>query len=309
MTKTRDCWAIVSSVFYALGGALFIVGSIFVIPGMTNCTGDNCTFNVALWYLIGCIFYFFAAIIDLVLQLVVWNKQGATVERRYGFRFDAVSESLFAAFVYFIGSILFLVGSIFFFPVLNATQTARLVFRSGSCVYIFGSAYGTLQLLAPNGCECEGSYHGVRRRTMTQVETIIPFSGLAPISDSDPERDGITTREKNENSNCSLLRYVNCSYRSLVVGLIVKLSFICGSTCFLSGGFLLQAQRVTEGGYLWFIGSIFFLLGSLVSLLGIYCDRTQVSSASSVSSGGTRSSESDRIEQGVWAATVHDIGG
>lgn len=288
-------WGLVSSVFYVIGGVLFIVGSAYTIPDMMHdCQEPSCTFEVALWYFIGCLAYFVAAVIDLVLQVLVCFRRKDEMRRIWGLRFDAVTESLIAAIVYLMGSILFLIGTVFFFPILNMLETARLVFRAGSFTYIFGSLYGVMQLVSPL---CVTEPYRVRRRTMTQLENIIPFTHVEttlhdPEAPSSPGHSAKISLESNSEEDSD----EGLSCRTIAVGLCVKFAFICGSTCFVAGGFLFQQKLTMMGGYLWFIGSFFFTIGSTLSIAGLLKERCfrKASFPSAVTVSST-SGNSDRV--------------
>lgn len=311
-------WSLLSSLFYVLGGALFIAGSVYVVPGLSDdCVSPDCSIDVALWYLIGCVFYFFAAVIDLGLQLAeLRRRRGTKFLRRHGmFRFDPFTESLIAGWVYLFGSILFLIGSVLFFPVLNAKIPARLTFRAGSCMYIFGSSYGIMQLVFPPGKGGDEN-HTVRRRTMTQVRVQSLFPNIHAVSDfgSDLASSFRASSFKMAMKTMGQRKYYcKCFSGTVLIGVIVKLMFICGSTSFLTGGILLSDSKVYEGGYLWLGGSFLFLIGSLVSITNLIYEtkrrpQLQTSSphisvastespvSSSLSAASSSSSDSQKLE-------------
>lgn len=309
-------WGLVSSIFYVFGGALFIAGSVYVVPGMSNlCVSEGCSIDVALWYLVGCLFYFFAAIIDLTLSHIDLAKRGGrkTMRRVAWLRFDSLTESIVSGWIYFFGSILFTIGSVLFFPALNARIPARLTFRAGSCMYITGSGYGIIQLLFPSRLIEERRLKrraslvqaGVRRRTMTRIESLVLMTP-APVStpelvehgafvhsqhrSSSGSSDMVDESGSNEHSTMrTCFAYFKslrpdklgrttkvkperlCNW-SLVLGITVKLTFIVGSSSFLTGGVLFSESLFLEGAYLWLEGSFLFLLGALISLGGILYD-------------------------------------
>jgi len=297
MASSCDRWVLVSSTFYILGSALFILGSVYVVPGMsTTCISPECSLDVAVWYFVGCLFFFGAAIIDFSLQLLVWRQRDVE-SRQVGVCLDPVTESLIAAIIYVVGSILFLTGTILFFPSLQLVGTARVVFRAGSVVYIIGSFYGILQLLAPTGCK----FSQVRGRSMAQVKTVVPFSDLSSIVDYDPEED--LPQGQGSIEMHTPLKFLNYN---VVTGLIVKITFICGSSCFIGGGFLIQEQKVFEGGYLWLGGSFLFVFGSVVSMMRVFVDQKERSSSLKVSSSGTHTTLPQQTEQNC-SVSIQDI--
>jgi len=280
MTSAQRVWGLLSSLLYLAGGIQFIIGSAYTIPNfMDNCHAPGCGYEIAIWYFSGCMAYFLAAVIDLVLQISSWLKDYRNSHRVGCLRFDSETESLISAFVYLVGSILFFFGALLFFPGFNMVPTARLVFRAGSFTYIFGSTYGIMQLLTP---WCRAKPYRLRRNNMVEVQE------LDPSEFEDPEAHNHSPEVSRKSSFASIVENdadgVSC--KTIAVGLFVKLMFISGSTCFLIGGFLFQEHLFFAGGYLWFFGSFLFTAGSATSLTSLlkiqFCESRQMEKISSV---------------------------
>ena len=151
-----------SSQLYVVGSACYVVASVYLIPSLElaykGCIG---------LFIVGSVLYVLAAVVDFGDAYAAHRARsrcpaGAVTEelltaddtaKPYRWlRGPAEVESLFTNGCSLAGGLLFLAGSVLFWPALGAvskSQAGTFVFRAGSCCYITGSLCGLVRLLSP----------------------------------------------------------------------------------------------------------------------------------------------------------------
>eukprot|EP00121_Abeoforma_whisleri_P005305 Awhi_evm1s4805 len=114
-------------VAYLIGGLFFIIGSVFFLPQYEQYA------NAGAWlFIIGSILYLLVAIHDVYEAVINWIHKDTTVSAIHFFEF-------LAAVAYFTGSIIFIIGSVFFLESISKVVAGSWLFIVGSLIFCLGS--------------------------------------------------------------------------------------------------------------------------------------------------------------------------
>lgn len=131
----HDRWENTQSILYIIGGVAFIVGSVFFFPSLVR------FMNIGAWVFFGgSILYLIVSGHDFAEVLMIYHH------RRQLSRMDC--SELAAAVAYFAGTILFLLGSLFFLSWIDQVQIGAWCFIVGSLLFVLGSSINILQVPA-----------------------------------------------------------------------------------------------------------------------------------------------------------------
>ena len=123
-------WESVNAILYVIGGAAFIIGSVFFFPAL------EAELNWGVW----------AFFIGSMLYLLVTGHDLAEVLRYRHEPHRGRSLELVAASGYLIGTILFLVGSVLFFTFVDLTVAGAWCFIIGSLLFTASPFVNVLQV-------------------------------------------------------------------------------------------------------------------------------------------------------------------
>ena len=133
--SVHDRWENTQAIIYIIGGISFIVGSVFFFPALGR------FMNIGAWVFFG----------GSILYLIVSGHDFAEVlvGYRHGELLSRMERSEFAAAVaYLSGTILFLLGSLFFLSWIDRVQVGAWCFIVGSLLFVLGSSINILQVPA-----------------------------------------------------------------------------------------------------------------------------------------------------------------
>ena len=132
--KAQFRWETINAVVYKIGGVVFIVGSVLFFPRFEAYA------NIGAWA------FFFGSLLYLV---VTGHDMAEAVRyRRRIVRPTLASDvELVAAAAYLIGTILFIVGSIFFLSQVGWVITGAWCFVIGSLMFLLGAGINVLQIV------------------------------------------------------------------------------------------------------------------------------------------------------------------
>jgi hypothetical protein len=132
--RSQFRWETVNAVFYKLGGAIFIVGSILFFPAFEAFA------DIGAWtFFAGSLLYLVVTVHDLVEVRHHWGSHGT--HRR-----DEILEYTAAA-SYVWGTILFTVGSVFFLSIVGWFKAGAWCFVIGSLLFVLGACINVLQIV------------------------------------------------------------------------------------------------------------------------------------------------------------------
>ncbi|OQY42152.1 MAG: hypothetical protein B6227_03020 [Fusobacteriia bacterium 4572_74] len=126
-------WEIFADWIYLLGGITFVIGSIFFLPKMKS-YGDT-----GVWiFIIGSLMYLLVTGHDLIASIksIKINKVN-TIWKRLEF---------LSAMVYFIGTITYLIGSVFFLSEVGQVFEGAINFIIGSLMFLIGAIINVLEI-------------------------------------------------------------------------------------------------------------------------------------------------------------------
>lgn len=127
-------WESVNSVLYLLGGLTFVLGSIFFLPKYAHYadTGAWIFFGGSLVYLIVTVHDLFEA------SAYLRSRENASFWERL---------ELFAAGVYVSGTVLFIIGSLFFLSKIDFVVAGSWCFIWGSLLFLVGAFINVIQII------------------------------------------------------------------------------------------------------------------------------------------------------------------
>lgn len=127
-------WESVNSVLYLLGGLTFVLGSIFFLPeyDQNPDTGAWIFFGGSLVYLVVTVHDLFEA------SAYLRSRKHATFWQRL---------ELFAAVVYVSGTVLFIIGSLFFLSKIDLVIAGSWCFIWGSLLFLVGAFINVIQII------------------------------------------------------------------------------------------------------------------------------------------------------------------
>lgn len=128
-------WETINAIAYQVGGAVFILGSICFFPALSAYA------NLGAWvFFFGSLLYLLVTGHDLleVFLNAKENKDPATIWDRLEF---------WAAWTYLTGTVLFVIGSIFFLTNVDLPIAGAWCFITGSVLFIAGATINVLQIV------------------------------------------------------------------------------------------------------------------------------------------------------------------
>ena len=127
-------WETINAFAYKLGGLLFVIGSILFFPSMSAYMDVGC------WiFFVGSLVYLVVTVHDLIEVHLHWN--GAP-----DFPPEAVCEYT-AALSYVVGTLLFVLGSVFFLSEVGWITLAGWSFIIGSLLFVVGASINVVQVV------------------------------------------------------------------------------------------------------------------------------------------------------------------
>lgn len=127
-------WETFSAFSYKLGGLMFVGGSLFFFPGLS----DYLVFGDWL-YAVGSLLYLMVTGHDLLEVIQYWRDDP---DRSFARRIE-----LLAGVTYVTGSLLFVLGSLCFLPAVNAVVPGAWLFIVGSILFVVGGFVNFLQVV------------------------------------------------------------------------------------------------------------------------------------------------------------------
>lgn len=130
-------WETVNTAVYLAGGVIFLAGSFFFFPKLDEYQDT------------GCLLFFLGSLLYLV---VTGHDMAEVVRHQQKLRggFDNRSGEITAAVSYLVGTVLFMVGSVFFSSLLDWTMTGAWTFIIGSGCFALGATVNILQIVRAN---------------------------------------------------------------------------------------------------------------------------------------------------------------
>jgi len=126
-------WESVNAVLYVLGGFTFVVGSVFFFPVL------SARIDWGVWaFFIGSVLYLIVTLHDMVEVL---RYGGRERYERHGRGLEVLAAS-----GYLLGTVLFLVGSAFFFTFIGLTDAGAWCFIIGSVLFTVSAFVNVLQV-------------------------------------------------------------------------------------------------------------------------------------------------------------------
>jgi hypothetical protein len=127
-------WEAINAACYLIGGVIFVVGSVCFFPALSSYQ------NLGAWlFVLGSLLYLLVSghdLMEVVRTNQVWrNRMG-------GFALE-----LFAALLYGTGSLIFILGSLFFLNWVDMAQAGAWCFIVGSLLFIVGAGINVLRIL------------------------------------------------------------------------------------------------------------------------------------------------------------------
>lgn len=128
-------WETVNAVVYTLGGVIFIFGSVLFFPSLSA------------WENVGAGAFLFGSL--LYLLVTGHDVVEVLASHRDRTRSRSVWQVLefWAAVAYLAGTLLFVVGSVFFFSVFDWVGPGAWCFLIGSVLFLFGAVVNVLQII------------------------------------------------------------------------------------------------------------------------------------------------------------------
>ncbi|UJF18381.1 YrhK family protein [Vibrio sp. SS-MA-C1-2] len=197
--KQQFLWETINAIVYKIGGIIFIAGSVCFLPRFEAHVDLG-----AILFVIGSILYLIVSLHDII-EVNTYRKKNNEYSRELHLEY-------IASFCYFIGSVLFTAGSIFFLKEVDMVTAGAWMFIIGSGLFVYGAATNVARILY------EGSTLTLQLMNLTAL-TFVVGSVLFLIA-SVPYLWHIDTGH----DSYQLFRYLAWQY-------------IIGSALFLLGGF------------------------------------------------------------------------
>lgn len=131
---SHKAWETFSAISYEAGGVMFVVGSVCFFPALSHymAAGD--------WlFIVGSILYLSVTGHELLEVHKYWRVHGTDT---FADRIEFV-----AAWSYVLGSVLFVIGSVFFLPGVDAIAPGAWMFIVGSVLFLIGGLVNILQVV------------------------------------------------------------------------------------------------------------------------------------------------------------------
>lgn len=130
-------WEIINSILYIVGGITFVIGSIFFLPKYEE------LFDVGVW-----IFFFGSLIYLVVTAQDCWESNNYLRSRSFLTRWDWLE--FLAANSYLVGTILFIIGSLFFLSDVDKIVIGSWCFIIGSFLFLVGACINIFEIIHEN---------------------------------------------------------------------------------------------------------------------------------------------------------------
>jgi hypothetical protein len=131
---SHRAWEVAPGVLYGMGGAFFVVGSVFFFPALAA------EIDVGVWLFIA----------GSLVYLTVTGFDAAEVGRAYRARElhpSVPPREVVAAVSYLAGTVLFTVGSVFFLDAVALIAAGAACFVVGSLLFVVGATINVLQIV------------------------------------------------------------------------------------------------------------------------------------------------------------------
>ncbi len=140
-TRSHSDWETINAACYGIGGVTFIAGSIFYFPRL----GDYEDIGAYLFFL-GSLLYLTVTVHDMLEVRRFW--------REYYTPSAADTLERIAAWCYFLGTLLFTVGSLFFLSWWAWYIAGAWLFVIGSILFVVGAGVNVLQIIQAPSLLC-----------------------------------------------------------------------------------------------------------------------------------------------------------
>ncbi len=127
-------WETVNAIVYKIGGVIFILGSICLLPRFEAYQGVG-----AQLFILGSLLYLIVSGHDL-MELSQYRKKLGKITREF------LLEAC-AGYCYFAGSLLFVIGRVILFPEIGMTIAGAWMFIVGSCLFVIGATVNVLRIV------------------------------------------------------------------------------------------------------------------------------------------------------------------
>ena len=132
-------WETINAVFYKIGGVVFIVGSVLFFPRFEAYA------DIGAWT------FFFGSLLYLVVtghDIIESVRYRRSLARQSHYSYlESIGAEYIAAAAYFVGTILFTVGSIFFLSQVGWLIAGAWCFVIGSLLFVLGACINVLQIV------------------------------------------------------------------------------------------------------------------------------------------------------------------
>jgi hypothetical protein len=132
--RSQFRWETINTVFYKIGGIVFMIGSILFFPRFEVYA------NIGAWT------FFFGSLLYLVVtghdmaEVLRYRRKGNSTSRQQNFEFTAAAS-------YLIGTLLFTTGSLFFLSQVGWLIPGAWCFVIGSLLFVLGACINVLQII------------------------------------------------------------------------------------------------------------------------------------------------------------------
>ncbi|WP_413205413.1 YrhK family protein [Rhodospirillum sp. A1_3_36] len=133
-SEKHATWETINAVCYLIGGVIFMLGSIGFFPALSPYQ------DLGAWlFVLGSLLYLLVSghdLMEVIRNNQVWQN-----------RMEGFALELFAALLYGTGSLLFILGSLFFLSWVDMAQAGAWCFIVGSLLFVVGAGINVLRIL------------------------------------------------------------------------------------------------------------------------------------------------------------------
>jgi len=136
-------WETINAVAYKVGGVIFVVGSILFFPALERWS------DVGAWlFVVGSLLYLVVNIHDAI-EAILHRRALSHTPERTGLNLTVAKLTLetIAIGTYLAGSVLFIVGSLFFLSEVDWVTGGAWCFAIGSVLFVVGASVNILQII------------------------------------------------------------------------------------------------------------------------------------------------------------------
>mgnify|MGYP000557279030 CR=1 FL=1 len=136
-------WETINAVTYKLGGLVFVIGSVMFFPQLSAWE------DVGAWLFVAGSLMYLAVNIHDVAEVIRHRREKRHTVQRTGLNWQVAKLKLEALAVgtYFFGSLLFILGSLFFLSQIDWVAAGAWCFILGSILFTAGAAVNILQIV------------------------------------------------------------------------------------------------------------------------------------------------------------------